>query len=237
MKVPYGLEVIENCFECKLRRGSLFCNFSEEVLKDFSALSHPSTYPGSAILFVEGQQARGAFVLCSGKVKLSTTSREGKVLILKIAGPSEVLGLSAVLSGVPYEVTAATAAPCRVNFIRGDLLGGFLRRHGEAGLRAAQSVSKEYQDACQDIQEILMAPSSTGKLAKLLLSWANGRTNGDREVRVRSVLTHEEMAQMIGSSRETVTRVLSELKKKQLISLEGSILVIRDLPRLEQLAS
>lgn len=237
MKVPYGLEVIENCFECKLRRGSLFCNFSEEVLRDFSALSHPSTYPGGAILFVEGQQARGAFVLCSGKAKLSTTSREGKVLILKIAGPSEVLGFSAVLSGVPYEVTAATAAPCRVNFIRGDLLVGFLRRHGEAGLHAAQAVSKEYQDACQDIQEILMAPSSTGKLAKLLLSWTNGRSNGDRQVRVRSVLTHEEMAQMIGSSRETVTRVLSELKKKQLISLEGSTLVIHDLPKLEELAS
>jgi CRP/FNR family cyclic AMP-dependent transcriptional regulator len=174
---------------------------------------------------------------CSGKVKLSTTSREGKVLILKIAGPGEVLGLSAILSSVPYEVTATTASPCRLNFIRGDLLTGFFRRHGEAGLHAAQAVSKEYQDACQDIQEILMAPSSTGKLAKLLLSWTTGRSNGDRQARVRSVLTHEEMAQMIGSSRETVTRVLSDLKKKQLISLEGSTLVIHDLPGLEELAS
>jgi CRP/FNR family transcriptional regulator len=191
------------------------------------------------VLFLEGQVGRGAFVLCSGSVKLSTTSREGKVLILKIAGPGEVLGLSAVLSGVVYEVTATTASPCRVNFLKADALLPFLRRHGEAGLRAARAVSRGYQDACQDIQEILLAPSSAGKLAKLLLSWTQGKCigNGDQEVRVRSVLTHEEMAQMIGSSRETVTRVMSDLKKRQFIRLEGSTLVIRNLSGLEELAS
>jgi CRP/FNR family transcriptional regulator, cyclic AMP receptor protein len=234
MKLPYGLEIIENCVECKLRQG--FCDLPPEVLANFNALGHQHTYPGGSVLFMEGQQARGAFVLCSGRVKLSTTSREGKILILKIAIPGEVLGLSAVISNRRYEVTTTTSAPCRVNFIHGDALIAFLRRHGEAGLRAAQSVSKEYQDACLDIQEILMAPSSAGKLAKLLLSWTNHHA-GDRELRVRTVLTHEEMAQMIGASRETVTRVLSDLKKKQLIRLEGSTLVIRDRIGLEQLAS
>jgi CRP/FNR family transcriptional regulator len=234
MKLPYGLVIIENCVECKLRQG--FCDLPSNALVGFSALGHQHTYPGGSVLFMEGQQARGAYVLCSGKVKLSTTSREGKILILKMACPGEVLGLSAVISDRRYEVTATTAAPCRVNFVHADALIGFLRRHGEAGLRAAQSVSKEYQDACLDIQEILLAPSSAGKLAKLLLSWTHGN-HGDREVRVRTVLTHEEMAQMIGASRETVTRVLSDLKKRQLIRLEGSTLVIRDRIGLEELAS
>lgn len=237
MNVPYGLEVIENCSTCHLRKNGSFCNFSPQVLKHFNVISHQHTYPGGSVLFVEGQLARGSFVLCSGTVKLSTTSREGKVLILRIAEPGEVLGLSAVLSGVAYEVTATASAPCRVNFVKADILLNFLRMHGEAGLHAARSVSGEYQDACRDIQEILMAPSSTGKLAKLLLSWTPGRSNGEREVRVRSVLTHEEMAQMIGASRETVTRVLSELKRKQIIKLEGSTLVIRDRLGLEELAS
>src|SRR4029079_17958806 len=106
----------------------------------------------------------------------------------------------------------------------------------ECALKASQAVSKEYQDACLDSHDILMAPSSAGKLAKLLLSWTNGH-NGDQEVRDRTVLTHEGMAQMIGASRETVTRVLSDLKKKQLIRLEGSTLVIRNRMGLEQLAS
>jgi CRP/FNR family cyclic AMP-dependent transcriptional regulator len=239
MNTPYGLEIIESCTTCRLRRPKWFCCLAPDVLKTFSADSHLGTYPGGAILFVEGQMPRGAFVLCSGKVKLSTTSREGKVLILKIAEPGEALGLSALISGTPYEVTAETAGPCQVNFLRRDALMKLLEQHGELGLHAAQALSKEFQSAYRDIHELVLARSSAGKLARLLLSWASGREEAEdaREIRVRSVLTHEEMAQMIGSSRETVTRLLSELKKKELIRLEGSILVIRNRTALEALAA
>jgi CRP/FNR family cyclic AMP-dependent transcriptional regulator len=239
MKTPYGLEIIESCVTCKLRRDKWFCSMSTEVLKSFSASSHLSTYPGGAVLFVEGQMPRGAFVLCSGKVKLSTTSREGKVLILKMAGPGEALGLSAVISGTCYELTAETAGPCQVNFIEREALMKMLEKYGELGMNSAQALSKEFQSAYRDIHDLVLARSSAGKLAKLLLSWTAGREkeNGATEIRIRSSLTHEEMAQMIGSSRETVTRLLSELKKKELIRLEGSTLVIRNRTALEALAA
>src|SRR5207245_11358898 len=99
----YGLEIIESWLTCKLRKDKWFCCLSPDLLKSFSAASHLSTYPGGALLFVEGQTPRGVLVLCSGKVKLSTTSREGKVLILKMAQAGHALGLSAVISGTPYE--------------------------------------------------------------------------------------------------------------------------------------
>jgi CRP/FNR family cyclic AMP-dependent transcriptional regulator len=83
--------------ELSLAKGRFFCQLSSEVLRSFSASRHLTTYPGG-ILFVEGQMRRGAFVLCSGKVKLSTTSREGKVLVLKLVEPGEVMGLSAVIA-------------------------------------------------------------------------------------------------------------------------------------------
>lgn len=235
MNAPYGLEIIENCPECKLQHS--FCDFSPEVMRTFNAISHKQTYPAGSLLFAEGQTPRGAFVLCSGRVKLSTTSREGKVLILKVASPGQVLGLSAVLSGVGCEATAATITPCRVSFISRETLLGFIRRFGEAGLHAARAVSSEYQDVCMEIQEILLAPSSAGKLAKLLLSWADGDAGFACEARVRPVLTHEEMAQMIGASRETVTRVMTQLKRKQFIRLEGATLVIRNRGALEALAA
>ncbi len=188
-------------------------------------------------MFAEGQSPRGVLVLCSGRVKLSTASREGRILILKVASPGDVLGLSAALSGVPYEASAQTVTPCRLNFITRDHLDSFLSRNADAGLHAARSVSKEYQDACLEIQEILLAPSSAGKLAKLLLAWADGDRKGDAQGRVRSMLTHEEMAQMIGASRETVTRVISQLKRKQIIRLDGTTLVISNRTGLEQLAA
>lgn len=237
MNTPYGLEIVDNCVSCKLRREECFCNLSSPVLKMFSTISHQTTYPEGATLFVEGQKPRGVYVLCSGKVKLSTSSRDGKVLILKMAIPGEMLGLSAVISGADYELTAETAMPCQVNYVAREPLLDMLERHGEAGLRSAQALSREFQAAYRDIHDLILARSSAGKLAKLLLSWTPPAGNGSKEIRVSSGLTHEEMAQMIGASRETVTRLLSDLKKKQLIRLEGSTLVIRNRMALEAMVS
>jgi CRP/FNR family transcriptional regulator, cyclic AMP receptor protein len=239
MNTPYGLEMIDSCLTCKLRKSHWFCHLSSEVLRPFSGASHLCTYPGGALLFVEGQLPRGAFVLCSGKVKLSTTSRDGKVLILKMAGPGEVLGLSAVISGEPFEMTAETAAPCQVNFVEREPLLRLMEKNGELGLHSAQALSKEFQAAYRDIHDLVLARSSAGKLARLLLSWTPGheRETGATEIRIRPTLTHEEMAQMIGSSRETVTRLLSDLKKKEFIRLDGTTLVIRNRTALEAIAA
>jgi CRP/FNR family transcriptional regulator, cyclic AMP receptor protein len=239
MNTPYGLEIVDSCLTCKLRKDKWFCGLSPDVLRAFSAATHPSTYPGGALLFVEGQMPRGAFVLCSGKVKLSTTSREGKVLILRLAEAGEVLGLSAAISGTCYELTAETAGPCHVNFVEREALLRLMAKSGELGMHAAQALSREFQTMYRDIHELVLARSSAGKLARLLLSWSPGREpeKGASEIRIRAAATHEEMAQMIGASRETVTRLLSELKKKELIRLEGSTLVIRDRTALEALAA
>ena len=237
MNTPYGLEMVENCMTCKLRKDGWFCQLSSDLLRSFSAFSHLTTYPGGAILFVEGQLPRGAFVLCSGKVKLSTTSREGKVLVLKLVEPGEVMGLSAVISEEAYEVTAETIGPCLVNFVERDGLLKLIEHNGELGLRSAQAVSREFQSTYRDIHELVLSRSSSGKLARLLLSWVNRRdTDAGHELRIQAPATHEEMAQRIGASRETVTRLLSELKKKDFIRLEGSTLVIKNRTALEAMA-
>jgi CRP/FNR family transcriptional regulator, cyclic AMP receptor protein len=207
MNTPYGLQIVENSLTCPLRKDGWFCQLSSAVLRSFNASSHLTTYPGGAILFVEGQMPRGAYILCSGKVKLSTTSREGKVLILKIDEPGEVIGLSAVISAEAYEITAETLGPCLVNFVERDGLLRLMERSGELGLRSAQAVSREFQYAYREIHELVLAKSSSGKLARLLLSWVNLRDSGSApELRIHAPVTHEEMAQRIGASRETVAR-------------------------------
>src|SRR5262245_7671035 len=151
LNTPYGLEIVDNCQSCRMKREECFCNLSPPVLKTFSAISHQTTYPAAATLFVEGQNPRGVFLLCNGKVKLSTSSRDGEVLILKMAGPGEVLGLSAVISGTEYELTGETAVPCQVNFVPRESLLDLLQRSGEAGLRSAQALSREFKSAYRDI--------------------------------------------------------------------------------------
>jgi CRP/FNR family transcriptional regulator len=207
-------------------------------------MSHKSILPAGAILFVEGQSPRGMFILCSGKVNLSTTSREGKILILKTADAGEALGLSASISGAGYESTAETATPCLLNFVDRKEYLELMQTHSEIGMHTAQSLSRDYQSAYRDIHDLVLTRSSAGKLARLLLSNSLTKSSSSHstdgldatETRIHSVMTHEEMAQRIGSSRETVTRLLSDLKKKQLIRLDGPTLVIRDRSALEALA-
>lgn len=236
MRTPYGLDVIESCMGCKVSRDGSFCRFSPAVMRSVDGASYHSVMPSGALLFVEGQTPRGVYVLCSGKVKLSTTSKEGKVLILKQAEAGEVLGLSAAVSGTNYEMTAETSSPCQLNFIGRQDLMTLLKDESEVGVHAAQSLSREFQGAYRDIHDLVLARSSSGKLARLLLSCAPVGSQELDEQRLRSIMTHEEMAQRIGSSRETVTRLLSHLKKKRLIRLEGATLVIRDRNGLEALA-
>jgi CRP/FNR family transcriptional regulator len=176
------------------------------------------------------------FILCSGKVNLSTTSREGKILILKTADAGEALGLSATVSGAGYESTAETATPCQLNFVDRKHFLDLMQSHSEVGLHAAQCLSRDFQSAYRDIHDLVLTRSSAGKLARLLLSHSAAKAGEDVETRIHSTMTHEEMAQRIGASRETVTRLLSNLKKKQLIRLDGPTLVIRDRNALQALA-
>jgi len=235
MNTPYGLQMAEDCGACRLRKKGWYCSLSSDLMGSFSDYSHLTTYPGNAILFVEGQMPRGAFVVCSGKVKLSTTSREGKVLVLRIEQPGDVVGLSAMISGEPYEVAAETVGPCLVNFIEREGLLRLMERSGELGLRSALAVSRGSQSAYRDIHDLILARSSCGKLVRLLLSWGT-RDTTTHELRIHAPVTHEEIAQRIGASRETVTRLLGDLKKKDLIRLEGTTLVIKNRTALEAMA-
>lgn len=235
MKTPYGIEIVDDCTGCANSQRGFFCCFSHPVVQTLNQVSHRSTLPAGAILFVEGQAPRGMFIVCSGRVNLSTTSREGKILILKTAGPGEALGLSAVISGVGYETTAETATPCQLNFIDRKHFLEFLETQSEAGFHTAQSLSRDYQTAYHDIHDLVLTRSSAGKLARLLLSQSADEAPETLTSKC-APMTHEEMAQRIGASRETVTRLLSELRKKQLIRLEGPTLIIRDRTALEALA-
>jgi CRP/FNR family cyclic AMP-dependent transcriptional regulator len=236
MKTPHGLELIESCMGCKASRDGFFCRFSPVVLRSLDAVSHHTIMPGGAVLFVEGQTPRGIFVLCSGVVKLSTTSKDGKILILKKAKAGDVLGLSAAISGTNYEMTAETDTPCQLNYINRQDVMVLLQQQSEVGAHAAKWLSREFQGAYRDIHDLVLARSSSGKLARLLLSCAPRGMRESKEQHLRSIMTHEEMAQRIGSSRETVTRLLSELKKKRLIRLDGTTLVIRDRTGLEAIS-
>jgi len=235
MRAPYGLNILDNCLTCPVRAEHLFCNLSLQAGQQLNEIKSTAVYPKGAMLFIEGQQPRGVFVLCTGKVKLSTTSRDGKTIITKISDSGDVLGLNAVVSSRPYEVTAEMMEPGQANFVPRDSLMRMLKDHPEVAMKVAQQLSRNYYTAYEEIRTLGLAASPSEKFAKLLLAWSSKSASDDGSAQVKLTLTHEEVAEMIGTTRETVSRLFSEFKKKQLMQLKGATLVIRSRMALEKI--
>ena len=231
---PYGFELSESCRSCKFRRNGFFCQLSPDELKDFDAIKFVSAYPADAILFLEQQKSRGIYLLCEGQVKLSFSSSEGKTLVLRIAKPGEILGLLSALSGNPYEVTAETLRPCQVAFVSSNDFQKFLRKHPAVFQRVASHLGWEYKAACEQLCAVGLGASVFERVAKFLLNWsAEGGAPGNG-TQFTLPLTHEEIAEHIGTTRESVTRTLGEFRSRGLIESHGSTFVIADRAALQE---
>jgi CRP/FNR family transcriptional regulator len=227
----------EDCINCEHRHLRVFCNLTPDALQDYNKIGVLTSHTRGAKLFTEGDPARNVFVICSGQMKISATSRDGKTMILKIAGPGDVMGLSAVLANVPHEVTAEAIEPCQVKMVRNQEFVDFLGRHGIASMHAAQSLSGEYLTVFHDAKRLALSGSAAGRLARLLLDWARAAANGKPELRFTMALTHEEVANMAGTSRETVTRLLNQFRRDQWITIRGASMTIVKPDQLERITA
>lgn len=232
MRAPYGLQIIENCPHNESR---LFRDLPPAALQRLSNITFSATYPKGATLFVEGQFARGVFILGAGHVKLSTSSSDGKTLILRISEPGELLGLAATISERPYEVTADVIERTQASFIGGADFLNFLRDFGEVAVRVARELSESYHAALAEMRTIGLSHSAREKLARFILDWSAHHVPEDGAVKFNLRLTHEEIAQMIGASRETVTRLFADFKRNKFLQVSGSSITINDKQGLEHL--
>ena len=228
---------LRDCLHCEHRSLGMFCSLDSEALAAFDSLGVHTALQAGTTIFAEEMQVVGVFVLCTGRVKLSCTSKEGKTLILKIAAAGDVLGLGAVISGSRYEVTAETIEPTRLKSIPRSEFLAFIEKHGEASMHAAQVMSHEYRSAFFDVRRLALSVSAAARLASVLLDWGRTSSPEGAQMRFTMSLTHEELANLIGSSRETVTRMLSRFKKDKLIEIHGATMLILAPDKLEQLAA
>jgi CRP/FNR family transcriptional regulator len=226
MQGPYGFEMNESCRNCTIRNLGFFCELAEPALNNLERIGSSSAYPEGAILFIEKQNPRGVYLLCQGEVKLSVSSREGKIVIVRIASAGEILGLQAVLSGTPYEVTAETLHACRLVFVYRDEFLRFIANYPETNQNTIKQLTAQYQSTCEQLRTVGLGSSPHEKLAKLLLDWPVHDQPAKDGSRIKMSLTHEELAECIGVTRETVSRTLSEFRNRHLVSIQGSTFVI-----------
>jgi CRP/FNR family transcriptional regulator, cyclic AMP receptor protein len=144
----------QSCFDCSRRADRVFCDLPSDALEAFDSIKSTGIYPRGSTLFSEGRPPRGIFVLCDGRAKLSVCSESGKRLTLRIAGPGEVLGISAALSGTPYEVTAEVLDNCQVAFVKRKELVKFLHTHREACMQIVQLLSADLHIAYDRVRAV-----------------------------------------------------------------------------------
>lgn len=223
--------------DCNYVPEKFFGMMPEKTQASFKDISVISFFPQGTLLFIEGQDPKGVFVLCSGRAKLSISSGNGKSF-MRVAEAGEILGLGATISGRTYEVSAEMLDGGQVNFIKRENFLDFLRNDVDVSLKMAQHLSQDYFKVHEQVRTLALTDSVSEKLAKLLLDWCirEGRET-EHGIQLKVSFTHGEIAQMIGVSRETVTRLLSELKNKQVICLKGSSLIVKDRSALESLTS
>src|SRR3954452_1264187 len=198
------------------------CESEISELRGLVKFNLTRNYPRGATLLREGQRPHGVHVLCEGRAKVSITSEDGKTLLLRIAQPGELLGINAVLTGRNYSTTVETIEPARVDFIASADLMRLLERDKKVSFNLAQALSHEMGGLVEHTRLLLLSQSATHKLARLLLRWCED--HGKRTahgLRIDAGLTHEEIGQLICSSRETVTRAFAHFKRKHLIKLAG----------------
>ena len=233
-KTSYDLQVIESLTR-PLVEERAFPDLSAPVLVAFDAISLFASYPKQATLFVEGQEASGVFVLCKGRVKLSANSADGKSIIVRFAEPGELVGLPGTLLGEVYELTAQALEPVQAKFIPRGAFVQFLREHGEAALRVAEILSDIYKSTLLEVRNLGFSGSTAEKLARFLLDLPATPNQNNGQHRAALTLTHREIGEMIGASRETVTRLFAHFKRERLIKVHGPTLLIIDKPGLAEL--
>jgi CRP/FNR family transcriptional regulator len=209
------------------RKGEFFKALPAEVLADLEPLLMPSTYPANIVLFSETQPSSGIYVVLEGEVKLSINSSDGRRLAFHIAKAGEVLGLSSTLTGGDYEMTADTLYPAKIAHISRPVFLKFLASHPEVYPIVIREVSHSFNLACEQLRMVGLSTSVPERLARLLLVWSDepGQTT-DRGARCRLSMTHEEIGEFIGASRETVTRTLSIFKNRHLVAQHGCTITI-----------
>jgi CRP/FNR family transcriptional regulator len=234
---PLARPVPVGCVACANRRPGWFCSLGSAVLADLEMATSTISLPQQSPLFTQGEDARHLYLICNGYLKLTAGRLKERQMIVRVAGPGSMLGLYAVLSHGVYEVSAETLTPAQLRPVDRDRFLHFLRTHKEAQMRAVNCICQEYRFALQDACRIALSETVAARLGRLLTELAAqiGEHLPGGGFRFPLLLTHEEMASMTSTTRETVTRTLGQFRKEGWISIEDSLLTVHHPEKLQAL--
>ena len=217
-----------------LRRAPLFASLDDEA---FAALTEEITEVdlsrGSA-LFYEGDPGDQLYFIVSGKIKLGRTASDGRENLVAVMGPGEIFGEMALFDPSPRSTSATAVSETRLAGLKHENLRKVIARSPEVSAQLLQALARRLRRTNENLADLVFS-DVPGRVAKALLDLADRfdrpATDG---ILVAHELTQEELAQLVGASRETVNKALAEFVQRGWIRLEARAVVILDLQRLKQ---
>jgi CRP/FNR family cyclic AMP-dependent transcriptional regulator len=199
-----------------------FYSLPPETLAELDSIAERVEYPDGTTLMRQGDPPYRVKILYEGRAKITTSSQDGKTLLLNITGAGAILGLVSAIRRIKYEMTAEAHGPCVVNEMHYQEFLDFLLRHRNANWRVMQMLAEENRDLMVNARRVALSGSVAGNVAKLLLDWGATMSDGLQRKRYNLGLTHQEIAEMVGTTRESVTRALANFRHDGWIRVHGA---------------
>ena len=203
-----------------------FQDLSVEAQSDFQSLATDFRCSGLTVLISEADEPSSTLFLLEGEVNISMSSSDGRRFLLGVKGAGDILGLTSAISGDSSEVRVQAMYPCRIASMRRRDFLKFLSRHPIASQNVARELCVELTGARERLRILGLTSSAMARVAHLLLEWCKMGQRTREGVQIRCALTHREIGECIGASRETVTRALADFRARDLVRLHGSNLVV-----------
>lgn len=226
-----------HCQTCQSRGKSVFCDLSEDHLKEIDSAKTTNHYKPHQIVFYEGNQPYGLYCVASGKIKIYKMDTEGHQQIVRLAGPGDLMGYRCLLAEEAYSATAETLEEAAICFIDKKTFFHVLETHPSTAFHVLSALAHDLGRAETQMVN-LIHKNIRERLAELLLIFQKKygeKTNSG--VRLKITLTREELAELIGTTQESVIRLMTEFKTDGLIAVEGRDITLLDIKKLIETAN
>jgi len=216
-----------------LARAGLFQGVGPEAISALTAAMEYVDVPRGAAVFSEGEQGDSVYIVVDGKVKLSRRAPDGRENMIAVMGPSDMFGELSVFDPGPRTATATAVTAARLALLRQADLRSWMSTRPELAEQLLRVVARRLRRTNDALADLIFT-DVPGRVAKNLLLMAQrfGSRDADGVLRVTHDLTQEELAQLVGASRETVNKALADFAGRGWLRLEGKSVVILDEQRL-----
>jgi CRP/FNR family cyclic AMP-dependent transcriptional regulator len=211
-----------------VRRVPLFANLEDDDAAKIASIAHAKTYPKDHLLFERGEEGSEFLVVTQGRLKVIFLHEDGRELTLTILGPYQSLGEVSLLDNAPRSASAVALSDLRVLSINKRDFRTLLESNPSICISLLTAMSRRLRELTEDTAGLIFMDVYQRLARKLLnLSQTLGvNTEHGREIPQR--LTHQELANMVGATRETVTKALNDMEARGIISFNKKQVVILD---------